>query len=106
MIDRLSDKELAGFLGQEHLESGRAYTWVMGFGWCSIGYYVKHTTPTKIMVAHCSHFKNANTDYGVLATSGAPESCEWRYEGLVEINLSHVLKTTYYGGVVNRGVKG
>lgn len=85
------------------LVEGHPYMWIMDFGWAKIGYYVKHLTPNRFLVAHCNHFRNGGKDYGRLMTEGADETCEWRYEGkLVELNALHVLQVSPYSGTVNR----
>jgi hypothetical protein len=85
-------------------EEGKPYLFLGGFGWGWVGYYVKHSAPTRILVAHCSHFRRAGKDYGKLATEGADDNCEWRYEGIIsEINTLHLLKVTPYYGNVHRG---
>lgn len=107
MADRdvLSEKELAEFMDVPTvLVSGEPYLWVLDFGWANVGYYVKHLSPTRILVAYASHFGNAGKDYGRLVTEGAGPNCDWRYEGkLIEINTVHVIKTLPYFGKVHRG---
>ncbi len=104
--DKLSTKELSELTELlSVLVPGEPYLWVLDFGWANIGYYVKHLTPNKILVAHCSHFANAGKDYGKIANEGIDDkSAVWRYEGrVVEINTLHVIKTVPYNGKVHRG---
>lgn len=90
---------------QTVLEAGQPYLWTMDFGWAKIGFYVKHTAPNRILVAHCNHFRNAGKDYGRIATEGLEPNSEWRYEGeLVELNTAHILETAPYFGSVNRSI--
>ena len=85
------------------LVEGEPYLFLMTFGWAYVAYYVQHIAPNRILVAHCSHFRDAGCDYGQLVTRGATANCEWRYEGLLaEINTLHVMKITPYPGKVHR----
>jgi len=99
----LDSTELAELQERPYYEAGKPYLWTLGFGWAIVGFFVKHTTPTRMMVAHANHFRNAGKDYGRLALEGAGPECEWRYEGLDEINMLHVLKAQEYFGEVPRG---
>lgn len=88
---------------QTVLVPGQPFLFLGGFGWGWIGYYIKHLTPNKILVAHCSHFANAGVDYGRICTQGPASSVSWRYEGRIsEINTIHILKVTPYMGKVVR----
>ena len=82
-------------------KEGKAYLFVMSFGWGVVARYVCHETPLKIRVKDASHFKNAGVDYGKLATQGAPASCEWRYEGNALLNDSHIVRVLEYKGKVH-----
>ena len=105
-LDVLSDDELAKFSGVSTvLVPGQPYLFIMTFGWAKVGYYVKHTAPNRILVAHCSHFANAGKDYGALMTEGAGRECEWRYEGeLVELATTHIIEQGLYHGKIHRGI--
>lgn len=102
--DVLSEAELSAFEKVPSIYvAGQPYLFLGGFGWGWVGYYVKHSAPNRILVAHCSHFRKAGKDYGRLAVEGAGSDCEWRYEGpLSEINTLHLLKVTPYNGKVHR----
>lgn len=100
--DRLAPEELAN-QQQPYYEFGKPYTWVMGFGWCIIGFYVRHENPLLIRVAHANHFKNAKVDYGRIMTEGPPTGCEWRYEGSVLLLLHAIQRVGEYHGEVPRG---
>jgi hypothetical protein len=82
---------------------GRPYVWVMGFGWCIVGYYVRHENPLTIVVAHANHFRNAKVDYGQLIREGPAADCEWRYEGTDLLPFHAIQRVAPYGGEVPRG---
>lgn len=82
---------------------GKPYMWVMGFGWCIVGFYVCHENPLTIRVAHANHFRNAGVDYGVMANEGPAESCEWRYEGNDLLSFHSVIRVIEYHGEVPCG---
>lgn len=102
--DVLSPTEIQAYKDvQTVLVEGDPYLWIVTFGWAKIGYYVKHISPTRILIAHCNHFRNGGKHYGLLATEGAGENCEWRYEGeLIELSTNHIIQTNPYNGRVNR----
>lgn len=102
--DMLSNEELEPMKAEGYVfyEAGKPYLWTQGFGWGIIGFFVKYLTPTRIMVAHANHFRNAGKDYGRLGTEGAGPECEWRYEGTIEMNLNATIKAQRYYGMVNR----
>lgn len=82
---------------------GHSYCWVMGFGWCIVGFYIEHLSPLTIRVAHANHFRNANKDYGKLMQEGAGKECEWRYEGNEELTVPAIQRVGEYLGEVPRG---
>jgi hypothetical protein len=79
---------------------GKPVMLVQSFGWCVVGFYVRHETPLQIRLAHINHFRNAGVDYGVIAREGPGADCEWRYEGDGTVNVNHVLRNLNYGGEV------
>ena len=104
-LDTLSDSELVKFTAVDTvLVPGHPYLFIMTFGWAKVGYYIKHTAPNRILVAHCSHFANAGKDYGRLMTEGVGANCEWRYEGeMVELATAHIIEQGLYHGKIHRG---
>jgi hypothetical protein len=101
--DILSSEELAIQLELKDYIPGHPYVWVMDFGWCYIGYYIRHSNPLVIRVAHKSHFRNAKRDYGKLITEGSDPDCEWRYQGHGIISVPHIISCDPYFGSVHRG---
>ena len=96
---RLSAEELQAYEAP-FWQPGKPVMLVMSFGWCVVGFYVRHETPLQIRLAHVNHFRNAGVDYGVMATEGPGSNCEWRYEGSGVVNINHVLRSLDYGGEV------
>lgn len=82
---------------------GRPYMWVMGFGWCIVGFYVCHESPLTIRVAHANHFRNAGVDYGEMAQKGPGANCEWRYEGNSLLHFHAIQRADEYNGEVPLG---
>ena len=99
--DELTKEQIEQFKGTI-LKSGKPYLWVLGFGWGIIGFYIEHINPIKLRIAHANHFRNAGKDYGRLATEGAGDDCEWRYEGNVELIETNVQRVIEYLGKVNK----
>jgi hypothetical protein len=101
--DVLNQDELATLDDMKFYVPGRAYLWVMGFGWAIVGYYVKHENPLVIRAAHASHFRNAGKDYGLLIQEGGSSQTEWRYEGNELLHFHAIQRVTEYYGEVHRG---
>lgn len=102
-VDKLDDDELETLKRKPSYEEGRPYLWTMSFGWAVVGFYVRHESALKIMVAHTNHFRNAGVDYGRMAQEGPSASCEWRYEGFDQLSVPHIVKVQEYFGEVPRG---
>lgn len=101
----MSKQKVTKYLTREELENvptfwepGKPVMLVLTFGWCIVGFYVRHETPLQIRVKHANHFRNAGVDYGVMSQKGPASTCEWRYEGDETINVNHIIRSIEYGG--------
>jgi len=103
MGDKLRASELEAAKSQPVYEPGKAYLFVLTFGWAVVGYYVDRPDPLTIRVMHCNHFRNAGKDYGRLIAEGGGRECEWRYEGLARLSVPHVIRVADYHGEVPSG---
>ncbi len=100
--DRMGADELAEESGPLY-ETGRPYLWVLSYGWCIVGFYVRHETPLRIRVAHASYYASAGKPHAQMAREGAGPDIKWRYAGREEISAPHVLHVMEYHAEVHRG---
>jgi hypothetical protein len=98
MLKTLPQEAIEGI--EPYWKPGKPVMLVMSFGWCIIGFYVRHETPLQLRMMHANHFRNAGVDYGQIAQSGPSPDCEWRYEGNQVVNWNHVLRVVDYGGEI------
>lgn len=99
--DRMTDKEIAAESGPLY-DPGRAYQWVLAYGWVLVGYYVRHETPMRIRVAHASYYRVDRQTHAKLCTEGAAPNVAWHYLGSREITAPHILHAGPYCGEVHR----
>ena len=100
---RLTEAELEAVRREPIYEPGRAYLWVLTYGWAIVGYFADRPEPLVIRVAHGNHFRAAGRDYGRLSQEGGDASTQWRYEGTVLIYMPQVHHVDRYAGEVPRG---
>lgn len=101
---RLPDDELMKLQKRPSLyEPGLPYHWVLTYGWAIVGYYVKHETPLKILVAHANFYIQAHVDHGQLVIKGGSPQTEWRYRGLKLIYEPQVIHVAEYHAEVPHG---
>jgi hypothetical protein len=100
--DELTEAEVASRRGP-YYEPGRPYRWILSFGWVVTGFYITHQDPLTIRVAHANYTRNAGTDWGAFAVEGAPETCDWKYEGEDLLYIPHIQRVSEYHGEVPRG---
>lgn len=99
-VSWLSEAELNAIRAQPIYEPGRAYLWVLTYGWAIVGYFVDRPEPLVMRVAHGNHFRSAGKDYGRLSQEGDTGETQWRYEGTTLIYVPQIHHVDHYHGIV------
>lgn len=97
---RLSKEEITAIHELPMMEPGAPYLFVLTYGWAVVGYYIDRPEPLFMRICHANHFRNAGKDYGRLAREGGGSECEWRYEGIANVMVPHIIRIIPYMGDV------
>lgn len=102
--DQLTAGEVEAWIGRDFYQPGEAYLWVLGFGWCCVGFFARWESPFEIRVAHASYYRTAGGQtHAALARNGPTPSTAWEYHGDELLNRTQVIRVTNYRGEVPRG---